>query len=63
MVKKLLQRVYLLGYQQWIAPRILRRILRGSAIHRAWLAGNMGVFFEDGQFYGVSDRAWYTNRS
>lgn len=63
MGKKLLQRVYLLGYQQWIVPRILRRILCGSGIHRAWLAGNLGVFFEDGQLYGVCDRAWYTNRS
>lgn len=55
----------MLGYNQWIAPRWLRKLVVGTEFHRSWLAGNIGVFtdIEDNQRKSVCDRLWYTNRN
>lgn len=59
----ILSQLYLLGYKQWMAPRAVRRLMAGTIVHRAWLAGNMGLYESEGEKYGVCDRQWYTNRS
>lgn len=41
------QRFYFAGYSQLQLPRSLRRVFAQTAIHRAWLAGHMGVFQEE----------------
>lgn len=43
----LTQRLYLAGYSNLQLPRWARRVSARSVIHRAWLAGHMGVFQED----------------
>ena len=66
--KAINQEFYLYGYQQKFISRRLRKMIAGTELHRAWLAGNMGVFIEnDPQTLtevrcGVLQRAWYTNR-
>lgn len=55
--------VYIFGYQGWIPSRFVRKLLARSKVHRAWLAGNLGSFIEDGTKIGVCDRKWYTNRA
>ncbi|MPQ69427.1 hypothetical protein [Pseudomonas sp. MWU12-2323] len=53
-------RFYLLGYTGYLLPRSLRRLLARTKLHRAWLAGDMGVFREARGgaelFCGVCDR-------
>lgn len=39
-------RFYLAGYSGLLLPRAMRRLLARSVLHRAWLAGDMGVFKE-----------------
>ncbi|MCF7701549.1 hypothetical protein [Loktanella sp. M215] len=45
-------RAYLHGYARQPAPRWLRRVIARSEIHRAWLAGWLGYFEQDGVSYG-----------
>lgn len=50
---------FMIGYDQIIPSRAFRRIIFGSKLHRAWLAGNQGNI---GEPEGVLYRRWYTNR-
>lgn len=56
------QRFYLAGYSGLLLPRAMRRILARTNLHRAWLAGDMGVFKEERPegmvACGVCDREW-----
>lgn len=56
-------RLYFVGYKGLCLSRRLRRLLAGSAWHRAWLAGYMGMYEEDGKPFGVCDRQWHQYRS
>lgn len=48
-------RVYLAGYRGWKAPRILRRVIARSELHRAWLLGSMGFFVENDISFGPAN--------
>ena len=61
--KKIQFKVYILGYEQVIFSRRIRRIIAKTKFHRSWLAGNMGCFCENGKRCGVLDREFFTNRS
>jgi hypothetical protein len=49
-------RFYLLGYKHFNFPRVLRKVLARTRWHRAWLAGHMGLYEQDGRHCGVCDR-------
>ena len=53
--------VYLVGYGGTCPPRWLRRRLACTELHRAWLAGFMGIY-TDSRPRGVCDRATYRYR-
>lgn len=53
--------VYLAGYGGTCPPRWLRRRFARTELHRAWLAGFMGIY-TDSQPRGVCDRATYHYR-
>lgn len=55
-------RFYLLGYSRALLSPGARRILAGTAWHRAWLLGFIGSYEERGQKQGVLDRDWYAYR-
>lgn len=55
-------RVYMQGYYGHVYPRLVRRLFAGSVLHRAWLAGHMGVFKQEGRHHGVADRDNLLNR-
>ena len=56
-VTRILHRVYLFGYVGSVVPRACRRIVAGSELHRAWLSGLMGIFYDHtGRRCGVLDR-------
>lgn len=57
----ILLEIYLMGYEGVCPPRWVRRLIAGSELHRAWLAGYMGVFYEDGLLRGgrALDEFWY----
>ena len=55
-------RLYLWGYRGCVLPRLARRLIAGSSLHRGWLAGHMGVYEEGGVRYGVLDRGYYCYR-
>ena len=57
MINWLLPQTYLLGYDQWIAPRWLRRLFASTEIHRAWLSGNLGVYISEGKKFGKASQA------
>lgn len=40
-------RFYFAGYSGLLLPRALRRLLARTEMHRAWLAGDMGIFTEE----------------
>ena len=40
----LYHRIYLAGYSGWVMPRRLRKLIARSELHRAWLAGFLGIF-------------------
>ncbi|SDG53131.1 hypothetical protein SAMN04488117_1327 [Celeribacter baekdonensis] len=52
----MLDRLYLLAYLRGYAgrtfPRPIRRLVAGSALHRAWLLGHLGFFEQEGTRYG-----------
>jgi len=52
---RLLHRIYLWGYGGREMPRWFRREIAGSKIHRAWMLGRDGCFFEDGIQYGPAN--------
>lgn len=54
----LLHRFYLYGYRGRVLPRLARRLLAGSALHRGWLAGHFGIYVEDGKQCGIIDNVW-----
>lgn len=57
------QHPYFLGYRGLLLPRWLRRTFARTHLHRSWLAGYMGIYFnERGRHYGVCDRVWYRPR-
>lgn len=61
------QRFFTAGYNGLLLPRPLRRLIARSKLHRAWLAGDMGVCrvpLDNGDSvpFGVTDRAWTKNR-
>lgn len=55
-------RFYLAGYSGLLLPRAMRRLLARTNLHRAWLAGDVGVFKEERPegmvACGVCDREW-----
>lgn len=59
-------RFYLLGYSGYLLPRSLRRLLARTKVHRAWLAGDMGIFPPDRRggegATGVCDRTTFIPR-
>ncbi|UZX45482.1 hypothetical protein A6U84_25775 (plasmid) [Agrobacterium sp. 13-2099-1-2] len=48
-------RVYLIGYDGKVMPRLLRKLLGRSEIHNAWLLGYMGFFEQDGIRFGPAN--------
>lgn len=51
----MLLRIYLMGYSGKTMPRIIRKALCRSEIHRAWLTGAKGFFTEGGVSYGPAN--------
>ena len=51
----LIKHSYLAGYSGIMVPRMLRRVLAKSELHRAWLSGHLGVFWEHGIRYGPAN--------
>ncbi len=51
-MRKLHSHAYLAGYSGWSMPRLLRKLIAGSEIHRAWLLGWLGYFSQDGTAFG-----------
>jgi hypothetical protein len=56
MINAIYQRIYLAGYGGFALPRLLRRILAKTQIHRAWFLGFNGYFEQDGTKYGLSNQ-------
>jgi hypothetical protein len=56
-------RLYFVGYKGLCLSRRLRRLIAGSAWHRAWLCGHLGLYEEDGMPFGTCDRQGYRYRS
>ncbi|WP_080670392.1 hypothetical protein [Agrobacterium tumefaciens] len=48
-------RVYLIGYDRKVMPRLLRKLLARSEIHNAWLLGYMGFFELDEIRFGPAN--------
>lgn len=48
-------RVYLIGHDGKVMPRLLRKLLARSEIHNAWLLGYMGFFEQDGIRFGPAN--------
>lgn len=55
-------RCYMIGYTARLLPRIVRKLLSRTVFHRAWLAGHMGIFEQDGRQHGVYDRVGFQYR-
>lgn len=53
MTNWLSQLCYLHGYQKRPTPRLVRRVLARSFLHRAWLSGKNGYFIEGDVSYGL----------
>lgn len=58
----LAMRFYLIGYKSNIPPRIIRKLIAGSDLHRAWISGWNGNFTESEKFMGVVDREWLRSK-
>ncbi|GGB09138.1 hypothetical protein GCM10011491_41370 [Brucella endophytica] len=48
-------RFYLYGYQGKALSRLLRKLIAGSEVHRAWLLGYLGFFEQDGVRFGPAN--------
>ena len=46
---------YILGYSGRLVPRLIRKLLARTGIHRAWQAGYNGCFTQDGIKYGLAN--------
>lgn len=46
-------RLYIYGYRGNDAPRLIRKVLARSELHRSWFSGRMGVFEVEGLRYSV----------
>ncbi|MBM94435.1 MAG: hypothetical protein CMI09_01090 [Oceanospirillaceae bacterium] len=46
LVRRVLHRLYLVGYQGRDLPRPVRKMIARTQFHRAWFAGRLGVFEE-----------------
>ncbi|KPC02326.1 hypothetical protein QO021_28335 (plasmid) [Pseudomonas amygdali pv. lachrymans] len=55
-------RFYMIGYAARLLPRVVRKVLSRTVFHRAWLAGHMGIFEQDGRQHGVADRVGFDYR-
>lgn len=53
--EKLLMRVFLHGHTHGDLPRWFRRAFARSDIHRAWLVGHDGCFWQDGIRFGPAN--------
>lgn len=53
--EKLLMRVFLHGHTHGEMPRWFRRAFARSDIHRAWLVGHDGCFWQDGMRFGPAN--------
>lgn len=51
----ILQHAYMSGYAGRLLPRPVRRLIAGSAIHRAWFLGHTGHFSESDTRYGLAN--------
>lgn len=64
MIRDLLLRAYLLGYGGYLPSRLVRRLVAGTELHRAWLCGYMGIFRnDDGRLSSVCDRPGLHSRA
>jgi hypothetical protein len=54
-IAALAHRFYLHGYARRPLPRIVRRALARTELHRAWFSGWHGCFEQDGIAYGPSN--------
>ncbi len=49
--------VYMQGYRGKVLPRAVRKLCAKSTLHRAWLAGHMGIFEQGDMRFGVTSRS------
>ncbi|TKA94202.1 hypothetical protein FAZ78_23635 [Cereibacter changlensis] len=54
-MRQVYMRFYAAGYSRRVMPRRLRRLLARTGLHRAWLSGYLGCFWEDGIKYGPAN--------
>lgn len=54
---------YMQGYRGKVPPRVVRKLFAKSTLHRAWLAGHMGVFEQAGFRFGVTNRSNFHYRT
>jgi hypothetical protein len=62
LMRPIYHQCYLHGYYGNLPSRWLRKLLAKSTFHRAWLAGHMGIFGQEGAQFGVMDRDNYQFR-
>ncbi|TKA94344.1 hypothetical protein FAZ78_22865 [Cereibacter changlensis] len=54
-MRQVYMRFYAAGHSRRVMPRRLRRLLARTGLHRAWLSGYLGCFWEDGIKYGPAN--------
>lgn len=45
---------YMQGYRGKVLPRAVRKLCAKSTLHRAWLAGHLGIFEQGNKRFGVT---------
>lgn len=55
-------KMYLCGYGGKLLPRWIRKLIAKTKLHRAWLAGFMGIFSENGVKHGCLERVGFFYR-
>ncbi|HBN8007327.1 TPA: hypothetical protein L3645_006148 [Pseudomonas aeruginosa] len=53
---------YVQGYSGKVFPRAVRKVCAKSTLHRAWLAGHMGIFEQADMRFGVTSRSNFRYR-
>ena len=62
LLRPIYHRLYVYGFYGGVPMRLARRLVAGSEFHRAWLAGHMGIYEQDGVRCGVADRSYHQYR-
>jgi hypothetical protein len=53
---------YIFGYNGLCFSKTARRFFAKSKIHKAWLSGHMGIYYEGDIRSSITTRLWILNR-